>query len=308
MTNILLTGGSGFLGSALMRKRIFKSARVIGRKKIDCNNFIQISLEDCYDFESILEDIEVVVHVAARAHVMNETSSEYLDLYRNINTHATLRLAEQAAARGIKRFIFISSIKVLGEFNLDNKPFTYLDPLNPQDSYSRSKAEAEVGLKRLSNKYNMEIVIIRPPLVYGENVRGNFKKLLALCSKQFPLPLASIRNKRSLVSVNNLADLIAICTSHPKVANEILLISDDYDVATPELLSLIAKAGGFKSNLFRVPLPLLRFIFVCVGKVSAYDRLSRSMQVDITHTKKLLGWQPPQTMIDGLVECFFPNE
>ena len=155
MTNILLTGGSGFLGSALMRKKIFKSARVIGRKKIDCNNFIQISLEDCYDFESILEDIEVVVHVAARAHVMNETSSEYLDLYRNINTLATLRLAEQAAARGIKRFIFVSSIKVLGEFNLDNKPFTYLDPLNPQDSYSRSKAEAEVGLKRLSNKYNI---------------------------------------------------------------------------------------------------------------------------------------------------------
>lgn len=303
MTNILLTGGSGFLGGELMKREIYQKALVVGRRSVSCKRFVELSLDSHTDFTNLLMDIDIVVHAAARAHVMNETSSKYSGLYREINTAATLNLAKQSALNGVKRFIFISSIKVLGETNIDNKPFTYLDPLNPQDAYAKSKAEAEVGLRRLSDEYDMEVVIIRPPLVYGKNVQGNFKKILALCAREIPLPLGSINNKRSLVSLSNLVDLITICTTHPKAANQIFLVSDDHDVSISELLTLIAIAGGFKSKLFRVPLKLLRLIFICVGRMNTYERLCGSMQVDIAHTKKLLDWQPLQATSDGLNEC-----
>ena len=304
MANILLTGGSGFLGRGLMKRELYQRAVLVGRRPVACNKFVEMSLDSHADFRSVLIDVDVVVHTAARAHVMNEISPEHSSLYREINTAATLNLAKQSALNGVKRFVFISSIKVLGETNIDNKPFTHLDPLNPQDTYARSKAEAEVGLRQLSDKYDMEVVIIRPPLVYGENVKGNFKKLLVLCAKEIPLPLASINNKRSLVSLNNLVELITICTSHPKAANQTFLVSDDFDLSTSELLTSIALAGGFKSKLFRVPPLLLRFIFFCIGKMSTYERLCGSMQVDINHTKKILDWRPLQTTSDGLSECW----
>ena len=305
MTDILLTGGSGFLGTALRANKIFESARILSRKKIDCKNLIEASLEDCSSFHEALAGIEVVVHVAARAHVMNETSPEFLDLYREVNTLATLRLAEQAASSGVKRFVFISSVKVLGESNEFAKPFTNLDPLNPQDPYARSKAEAELGLMRIADNSDMEVVIIRPPLVYGPNVKGNFRKLLKIVSLSMPLPLASLKNRRSLVSLNNLVDLIVTCITHPKAGNETFMVSDDHDLSTYELLSYISHAVGARNRMFRFPPALLQLFSIIFQKKGIFERLAGSMYVDISYTKARLNWTPPETVQEGIKRCVF---
>ena len=306
MPKILLTGGSGFLGKALLEHPSFHGALVVGRSP-PCQGvrFLPISLDPSSDYTQILSDIDILVHVAARAHVMDEMSDNPLQEYRNINTLATLNLAKQAANNGIKRFIFISSIKVLGEQTKLGRPFTSEDPFNPQDPYSISKAEAEIGLKNLVKESNMEVVIIRPPLVYGKGVKGNFAKLLKLAALQIPLPLRSIKNRRSLVGLENLVDLISTCLEHPKAKNETFLVSDDHDMSTPELLALISKTGRYKSRLFKCPPSLLLAMFSCIGKSGIYERLCGSMHVDITHTKKQLNWSPPFTPEDCLGNCWF---
>lgn len=305
MPKILLTGGSGFLGRALLKHPSFNGALVVGRTSPGHGvTFSPILLDPCSDYTHILSNIDVVVHVAARAHVMNEMSDNPLKEYRDINTLATLNLANQAANNGIKRFIFISSIKVLGEQTKLGFPFTNNDPLDPQDPYAVSKAEAEIGLQKMAKKSNMEVVIIRPPLVYGKGVKGNFAKLLKLTARQIPLPLGSIRNRRSLVGLENLVDLICTCLEHQKAKNEIFLVSDDHDMSTPDLLALIARTGRYKSRLFKFSTGLLRTIFKCIGKSTIYERLCGSMQIDITHTKNQLGWSPPFTPEDCVVNCW----
>jgi UDP-glucose 4-epimerase len=305
MSKILLTGGSGFLGEALLNHPSFNEALVVGRTAPNQDSrFLPISLDSTSDYSHILTDIDIVLHVAARAHVMDEELDNPLEEYRNINTFATLNLAKQAANNGIKRFIFISSIKVLGEKTKLGRPFTIDDRLNPQDPYAVSKAEAEIGLHDLAEKSNMEVVIIRPPLIYGNGVKGNFAKLLKLAPLQIPLPLGSIKNRRSLVGVENLVDLIHTCLEHPKAKNEIFLVSDDHDMSTPELLEMISMSGGFKSRLFKFSISLLMVIFRLTGTTEIYERLCGSMQVDITHTKKQLSWTPPFTPKDCLGNCW----
>jgi len=304
-SKILITGGSGFLGKALLKNPLFKDALTIGRTQPNQGGkFLCISLDGTSDYSHILSDIDIIVHVAARAHVMNEVSKDPLQEYRSINTLATLNLAEQAANKGVKRFIFISSIKVLGEKTEPGRPFTVDCPFNPQDPYSVSKAEAEIGLLKLTEKTNMEVVIIRPPLVYGKGVKGNFARLLKLTTLPISLPLASIKNKRSLVSIENLVSLISTCLVHPNAANEVFLASDGYDMSTPELLNLIAKTGGFDRIIFRFPTNLLRLFLRCVGKMGLYQRLCGSMQVDITHTKNQLGWVPLFSPEDCIRNCW----
>jgi len=303
--NILLTGGSGFLGSALLNNLAFKEAIVMGRTQPkDYNNFVSRTLDSITNYEDILCNIDVVVHAAGLAHVMDSTSQKAMDAYRNINTLATLNLAEQAMAVGVKRFVFISSIKVLGEQTKKGRRYTYSDKLNPKDPYAISKAEAENGLRELSAKSAMEVVIIRPPLVYGKGVKGNFERLLKLSALQIPLPLKSIENKRSFVAVENLVDLICTCLFHPKAKNQVFLVSDNFDMATPELLNLLAIAGGYRSRLFSFPDRILEKLLMCLGKSRVYDRLCGSMEVDISHTINLLDWQPPVLPKDSILNCW----
>lgn len=305
MDKILLTGGSGFVGSALLQHPSFHDALAIGRScPNNCRNFAYRDLDSNTDYSDLLNGIDIVVHVAARAHVLNEVSRGSLDVYRDINTATTLALATQAINAGVKQFIFISSIKVLGEKTELHERFTHMSPLNPLDPYATSKAEAETGLKDLVANSKMDFVIIRPPLVYGKNVRGNFATLLKLVPLQLPLPIKSFTNRRSLVALDNLVDLIACCLSNPKAANQTFLVSDDFDLSTPNLLAILARAGGYKSRLISIPIGLSKLLFRVIGKLYVYRRLSDSMQVDITFTKKQLDWAPPITVDDAMKRCW----
>jgi UDP-glucose 4-epimerase len=305
MPKIALTGGSGFVGTALLRNDFFKEALVVGRTRPkQCRHFSLVTLDACCDLSDTLRDIDIVVHVAARAHVMNEKSVNSLDVYRDINTLATLNLAEHAVRAGVKRFIFISTIKVLGDKTVGGCRFTSENPLNPQDPYSISKAEAEIGIKKIMDQSDMEVVIIRPPLVYGQGVKGNFASLLKLASLSVPLPFGAIKNRRSLVSVENLVDLICTCLDHPNAKNQTFLVSDDYDMSTPELCRLLAKTGGYNSRIFRFPRSLLWFALILIGKKTVYERLFGSMEIDIDLTKSKLNWKPPHKVEDSFINCW----
>jgi len=305
MANILLTGGSGFVGSALLQHTAFDDAVSVGRScPNNCRNFVYRTLDSTTDYSELLNDVDIVVHVAARAHVLEENPKGSLNIYRDINTSPTLALAKQAINAGVKQFIFISSIKVLGDKTKLNERFTHVSPLNPLDPYAISKAEAEIGLKDLTAKSKMDLVVIRPPLVYGKNVRGNFAKLLKLVPLQLPLPLKFITNKRSLVALDNLVDLIVCCLSNPKAANQTFLVSDDFDLSTSDLLAVLARTGGYKSRLIGIPNWLLKVLFRAIGKLGIYRRLSDSMQVDITFTKKQLDWAPPIPVDSAMQRCW----
>lgn len=305
MPKILLTGGSGFIGSSLLKNDCFKDVLAIGRTRPEnCKNFYSVELDSEFDLTNILNDVDIIVHVAAKAHVMDKNSNDTLDDYRRINTLATLRLAKQAIKAGVKRFIFISTIKVLGDETIQNSAFTFENRLNPKDSYSISKAEAEIGLEKAANFSNMEFVIIRPPLVYGHGVKGNFASLLKLVSLPVPLPFGAIDNRRSLVSVENLVDLICTCLDHPNAKNQTFLVSDDWDMSTPDLCRLLAKTGGYNPHIFRFPETFLRMALYMIGKNAVYKRLSGSMEVDIEHTKSCLNWKPPFKVKDTVANCW----
>lgn len=302
---IVLTGGSGFLGSHLLNNKAFQEALAIGRTQPRNHRHFQIvSFDADDDLAEVFKDKEVVVHLAARAHVMNDTAKSPLNEFRHVNTEGTLNLAEKAAIAGVKRFIFISTVKVLGEQTEPGQAFKNGDSFNPQDSYSISKVEAEVGLKLIGEAYGMEIVIIRPPLVYGKGVKGNFASLLKLARFPIPLPFGSIENKRSLVSVENLVDLIVICLNHPNAKNQTFLVSDDDDMSTSILFSRLAEAGGYKAYIFSFPLILLSISLRILGKSAIYERLCGSMQVNIDYTKSQLGWKPPVKIKDSLSSCW----
>jgi len=304
-SKIVLTGGSGFLGSHLLNNGAFYEALAIGRTQPRNHQHFQKVLFDENDkLAEIFKDKEIVVHVAARAHVMNDVAKSPLDEFRHVNTSGTLNLAEQAAICGVKRFIFISTIKVLGEKTEPGQSFKTHDSFNPQDPYSISKAEAEVGLKLIGEAHGMEIVIIRPPLVYGQGVKGNFANLLKIARSPIPAPFGAIQNKRSLVSVENLIDLIVICLYHPNAKNQTFLVSDDDDMSTPVLFSRLAEAGGFNTYMFRCPLILLSIFLRVLRKPAIYERLCGSMQVNMDYTKSQLNWKPPFTVNGSLASCW----
>ena len=302
---IVLTGGSGFLGSHLLNHEAFQEALAIGRTQpLNHRHFQIVSFDANDDLAGVFNDKEIVVHVAARAHVMNDTAKSPLNEFRHVNTVGTLNLAEKAAISGVKRFIFISTVKVLGEQTEPGQAFKNGDSFNPQDPYSISKVEAEVGLKLIGEAHGMEIVIIRPPLVYGKGVKGNFASLLKLTRFPIPLPFGSIQNKRSLVSVKNLVDLIVVCLNHPNAKNQCFLVSDDDDMSTSTLFSRLAEAGGYKAYIFKFPLTLLNISLRVLGKSPIYERLCGSMQVNIEYTKSQLSWKPPYKVKDSLSSCW----
>ncbi|MCU8044142.1 MULTISPECIES: UDP-glucose 4-epimerase family protein [unclassified Shewanella] len=300
---ILLTGSTGFIGSQVLEKIPSESVVCLSRCTDGFNNgyvYFNKKISPDEDYKSVLYKVETIIHCAARAHVMNELLNNPLDAYREVNTLGTLNLASQAAYAGVKRFIFISSIKVNGECTSFHKPFTADDIHNAQDNYGISKSEAEQQLLELGHKTGMEIVIIRPTLVYGPGVKANFASLMNLVSKGVPLPFGCINhNKRSLLSVTNLVDLIITCIDHPKAANQVFLVSDDHDVSTSEMVREMAKA--LDKPTWQLPIPI--WCYKLVGKLfdksDVVDRLTGSLQVDISHTKETLGWKPPQTLQEG---------
>ncbi|MEZ9543706.1 UDP-glucose 4-epimerase family protein [Vibrio sp. 10N.286.48.C11] len=303
---VILTGASGFIGSKLLEQLPAKSTLSLGRKKPKIQSseqFFNLEIGSDTDYSVALRGVDVVIHLAARVHIMEDESVEPLNDYREVNTAGTLNLAKQAAESGVKRFIFISSIKANGEHTYDNNPFSFESPRLPEDFYGQSKSEAEVQLLELAQDTGLEVVIIRPTLVYGAGVKANFASLMNLASKGFPLPFGLINsNKRSLVSVTNLVDLIVTCIEHPRAKNQVFLVSDDHDVSTSEMVREMSVACGKKNFQLPVPAWCYKFSGKLLKKEDVVDRLIGSLQVDISHTKETLDWTPPQSLQDGFKE------
>ncbi|GAB2921796.1 UDP-glucose 4-epimerase family protein [Rheinheimera gaetbuli] len=307
---IMLTGANGFIGKALSYELLQggNSLTAVVRNATGMINSpaLTVQLVDSFDKSQLnwldYSDVGCVIHLAARAHVLSDNSSDPLSAFRKVNTEATLELARLAGAAGVKRFIFLSSIGVNGISN--TAPFCFDDKPAPIEDYAVSKLEAEIGLRHIAAETGIEVVIIRPPLVYGANAPGNFGKLAKLAQKNLPLPLGAINNKRSLVALDNLIDLIIRCITHPKAANQTFLVSDDQDVSTTELLQMLTITAGHKPRLLPVPVSWLNLVAKLTGKTAVVDRLCGNLQLDIAHTKQTLGWIPPLTVEQGVARCF----
>ncbi len=302
---IIVTGSSGFVGSNLINtlpQYGFDDVVVVGRRNLNCESkqFIYADFSTKFNVISNLKGASAIVHCAAQNHVMKGGPADLLREYRQINVVSTLELANQAAKAGVKRFIFISSIKVNGECTNNRNPYSILDEPNPNDYYGISKLNAEQELLKLSKRVDMDVVIIRPTLIYGPSVKGNFSSLLNFVYRGLPLPFRCIdNNKRSLISIKNLVDLIITCIDHPHASNQVFFASDDNDISTSEIVNEIANTLG-KSNR-QLPIPVWCYILFgkLFNKSDVVNRLTGSLQVDITHTKKTLSWEPPQTLQEG---------
>lgn len=306
--SILLTGASGFVGKGIIRGSVDHGVgafRFVYRKLPlvkSCDLAIISEIDGETDWSGALDSIGVVIHAAARAHVLHESCSNPLDAFRKVNVAGTLNLAAQAAQAGVKRFIFISSIGVNG--NINTRPFSEDDEPNPSDPYAQSKWEAERGLWEIQHETDMEVVIIRPPLVYGPNAPGNFGSLVRLVEKGVPLPLGAIHNRRSLVALDNLVDLVITCIDHPAAGNQLFLAGDGQDLSTTELLRGVGEAMGKPARLIPVPAGMLMVGASLFGKNAIAQRVLGSLQVDISKARNLLGWEPPLSVEEGLRRCF----
>lgn len=305
MTKVLVTGATGFIGKALvhaLNQQAFDVVAVVRHiSQLVSEQQIELGdLSSTTEYTDALQDVDVVIHLAARAHIMHDTASDPLAEFRQVNTAATLNLAIQAAEAGVKRFIFISSIKVNGEQTAPNSPFQEQVASPPIDPYALSKYEAEHGLMSLAQCSAMQVVIIRPPLVYGPGVKANFASMINWLIKGIPLPFGAIDNKRSLIALDNLLNFIMLCITHPKAANETFLISDQEDVSTTQLLQKITKAFNKNTLLLPVPISWMRFTGMLSGKQDVADRLFASLQVDSSKATDLLGWLPVSNMHEQL--------
>ena len=282
---ILITGQNGFIGKALFDLLEQQSHQVRGtvrnESKVEQGRDIVVvgNINSTTDWRNSLADIEVVIHLANRAHVFDDHAVDPLATFRQVNVDGTIQLAKQAIEFGVKRFIFVSSIKVNGEYT-DSQPFRVNDKPNPQDSYAISKLEAENALREISAKSSMEVVIIRPPLVYGQGVKGNFERLTRIVESGIPLPFASVKNKRSLISLDNLLKILSETITHPEVVNQILLVSNKGDLSTPQLIKKIAVSIGKPARLFSFPTSLLKIVAKLMGQGNAIERLTGNLQVD----------------------------
>jgi len=305
---LLITGATGFIGHALIFKLLTHGNCQISvsvRKLVSYFPTIvkQYKFDEIYsstNWDHSLQGIDCIIHTAARVHVMSDNTCNPLNEFRKINTAGTLNLAKQAADSGVKRFIYLSSIKVNGEKTNLGSPFTADDIFIPTDPYALSKYEAEQGLKRLSENSQMEVVIVRPPLVYGPGVKANFFNMMKWLYKGIPLPFGLIYNHRSLVSLDNLVDLIICCIKHPAAKNQIFLVSDNEDLSTSELLKRVSFYLGKKSHLIPISQKLLAFCLSVIGKKNLAERLCGSLQVDMSKTTRLLNWSPPNTVNNEL--------
>lgn len=305
---LLITGANGFVGKSLIvglrhtGHEVFSAVRGLNVNLQKSNIFSVGNIGATTNWNDALDHVDTVIHLAARVHIMSDFAADPLSEFRSVNTEGSINLARQAVKAGVKRFIFVSSIKVNGEFTQVNKPFTASDVPSPQDAYSISKCEAEQGLLKLAEETGLEVVIIRPPLIYGNGVKANFASMMRAVKSCVPLPFGAINNKRSFVYVGNLISLILRCIDHPSAANQVFLVSDGNDLSTTELLKVCAQSLGVKARLLPVPQCFLEFAAKVLGKRDLAQRLCGNLQVDITKTRQLLGWEPQFTIGDGLKE------
>lgn len=306
-SHVLVTGGLGLVGKALVAHllSVGLTVRVSTRQKplgtalrLEYAQETDLSLET--DWLPALQTIDTVVHLAARVHVMHDTEADPLAAFRAVNVAGTLNLARQAAVAGVRRFVFVSSVKVNGECTRPGQAFAETDEPSPQDAYGLSKHEAELGLRQIATETGMEVVIIRPPLVYGPGVKANFAALMRAVQRGWPLPLGAVHNQRSLVALDNLVDFIVTSTTHPQAANQTFLVSDGHDLSTTELVRGMAQAASVPARLLPVPVWALQAGATLLGKGDAVQRLCGNLQVDISKARHLLGWVPPISVDEGL--------
>lgn len=305
--SLLITGANGFVGAALMQRlSVDGRFRTVGLVRHAppmpvANTQYEVTVDPLTDCpKTVLQGTDTVIHLASRVHVMQENVADPLAEFRRINVNGTLELARAAAEAGVRRFIFVSSIKVNGEGTVAGRAFTADDPARPADPYGTSKREAEDALKVLAAKSNMEVVIVRPVLVYGPGVKANFRSMMNWLSKGVPLPFGAIHNKRSLVALDNLVDLLVTCIDHPAAASQTFLASDGEDLSTTELLMRLGVALGKPARLIPVPAALIKSAARLAGKAALSQRLCGSLQVDISKTRDLLGWKPPLGVDEAL--------
>jgi nucleoside-diphosphate-sugar epimerase len=306
---ILVTGATGFVGNALVNRlaveragngvvaavRRNNSSWPEGVREVQVGNLLPNT-----DWVDSLRSVNAVVHCAARVHVMQDDASDPLQIYREVNVNGTLNLARQAAQAGVRRFVFVSSIKVNGESTLPGRPFFADDAPEPLDPYGVSKLEAEQGLLKIAAQTGMEVVIVRPPLVYGLGVKANFATMMRWVLRGVPLPFGRIHNSRSMVALDNLVDLLVTCLTHPAAAGQTFLASDGDDVSTTDLLRRTARAMGKRALLLPVPASWLEMVGALLGRRAMVQRLCGSLQVNIDKTRSILGWAPPLTLDEGL--------
>ena len=303
----LVTGASGFVGSALCNALVKRgsSVRAVLRDSHEVNvgNYEAFTIPGITvetNWGNALDEVNTVIHLAARVHVMHETAAEPLAEFRKVNVAGTEHLARSAAISGVKRFVYISSIKVNGEDTLAGKKFTENDASSPQDPYGISKYEAEKALRRVAQETGLEVVIVRPPLVYGEGVKGNFAQMLSVLSKGLPLPLSSVKNLRSLIYLDNLVDALIVCATHPKAAGQTYLVSDGEDISTPDLLRQLGEGIKHPARLMPCPVALLNLLGKLTGKSEQLKRLLGSCQVNSDKIRTQLDWTPPYSLHEGL--------
>jgi len=304
----LITGANGFIGRALTEKLRAEGVnlRLVVRNPKAAegyDHFLVNSIDENTDWSDAFDDVHSVVHIAGLAHVLSPSNeAELKKKFESVNTFGTLRLAREAALAGVKRFVFISTIGVNG---ISNKvPFTAKDTPAPADFYAESKLNAELGLIEIAEQTGMELVIIRPPLVYGPDAPGNFGRLAKLAQTGLPLPLGAIHNRKSFVGIDNLVDFIATSLTHPNAAGKTLLVSDDCDVSTTELLRVMAEVSGKRALLIPVPVGVLRILGKMLGQQGTIDRLCDSLSIDISESKNILGWKPLLSLTEGVRRCY----
>lgn len=304
---VLVTGATGFIGSASVRALQLNGYETVASVRQYRDNLPSkvryCSIADIgagTDWLTALDGVDTVIHAAARVHLMQDKSVDPLTEYRRVNVEGSLRLARQAAEAGVRRLIFISSIKVNGEQTVAGAPFRADSEPAPRDAYGISKLEAEQGLQALAAETGMEIVIIRPPLVYGPGVKANFLSMMRWLDRGIPLPLGAIDNRRSLVALDNLVDLIVTCVPHPAAANQVFLVSDGEDLSTTELLLHMGMALGKPARLLPIPSAWLERGAAWIGRSALAQRLCGSLQVDIAESRALLGWSPPVAVSEAL--------
>lgn len=310
LNKVLVTGASGFVGYALCVRLLDEGVEVIavGRNKSAFPSFydglvtqlLTGAIGSSTDWSNAFDGVETVIHLAARVHVMRESASDPLAEFRSVNTAGTEHLARCAAASGVKRMVYVSSIKVNGEQTHGGRRFSDADMPAPLDSYGVSKWEAEQALHRISRETGLEIVIVRPPLVYGPGVKGNFEQMLKVVARGIPLPFASLQNQRSLIYLGNLVDALITCATHPAAPGKTFLVCDGEDVSTPVLLRLLAAAMSVPSRLLPCPPALLRFAGSMAGRSQQMERLLGSLQVDGDKIRRDLNWVPPYSLQQGL--------
>lgn len=307
MTSILVTGANGFVGRAVCAALVQKGHTVRAALRnpenfaiAGCEVAKVTSIEADADWSEALQGITTVIHLVARVHVMQDENANPLEAFRSVNTAGAEHLARAAAASGVKRLVYVSSIKVNGEGTVNGHQYSENNDPAPHDPYSISKWEAEQALRRVSQETGMEVVIVRPPLVYGAGVKGNFIQLLKVLAKRIPLPLASVCNQRSLVYVENLSDALTACATHPAAAGQTYLVSDGEDISTPGLLRRLGDAIGRPVHLFPCPPALLKWAGGLTGRSAQVERLMDSLQVDSGKIRRELNWTPPYTLQQGL--------